>query len=62
MTQECKHEWHAINPFQRICCNCNAVTNVAAMKSYSQKEFQEMYSQEPKPSDEGHQQDEAGRS
>jgi hypothetical protein len=52
--KECKHEWHAINPFQRICCNCNAVTNVVALKIFSQKESQEMYTQNPELTDERH--------
>ena len=55
MSKECKHEWHAINPFQRICCVCNAVTNVVALKKVSQKEFKEMYPPvDDKVSDEGH--------
>jgi hypothetical protein len=44
---ECKHEWHKINPFQSICCNCNAVVNVAQLKTMSQKEFAEQYTQNP---------------
>ena len=43
MTQECKHEWHAINPFQMICCNCNKVTQVLHMKKMSQNEFKMLY-------------------
>lgn len=30
----CKHEWHAINPFQRICCICNKVSNSEKLKFY----------------------------
>jgi len=48
MTKECKHEFHAINPFQRICCNCNKVVNVAHLKVMSEKEFTEQYTQNPK--------------
>lgn len=51
MSKECRHEYHAINPFQRICCICNDVVNVVHLKNYSQKEFQEMYSQNPEPTD-----------
>lgn len=47
MNKECKHEWHAINPFQRICCNCNKVVNVANLKIMSEKEFAEQYTQNP---------------
>lgn len=47
MSKECNHEWHAINPFQRICCICNQVANVAHLKPYFQKEFEELYSQNP---------------
>lgn len=47
MNQECKHEWHAINPFQSICCVCNKVANLAKLKIMSQKEFEELYSQNP---------------
>lgn len=47
MDKECKHEWHAINPFQMICCVCNKVSNVAHLKVMSQKEFEEQYSQNP---------------
>lgn len=31
MSKECKHEFHEINPFQRICCNCNAVAHVPSL-------------------------------
>jgi hypothetical protein len=47
MDKECSHEFHAINPFQRICCNCNKVVNVAHLKVMSQKEFAEQYTQNP---------------
>ena len=47
MDKECKHEFHAINPFQRICCNCNKVVNVAHLKVMSEKEFAEQYTQNP---------------
>lgn len=43
MNKDCKHEWHPINPFQKICCNCNLVLNVVQMKNCSQKEFAELY-------------------
>lgn len=43
MSKECKHEWHAINPFQMICWNCNKVTQVLHMQKVSQKEFKMMH-------------------
>lgn len=33
MNQECKHEWHAINPFQKICCVCNKIANDERLKT-----------------------------
>lgn len=47
MDKECSHEWHAINPFQKICCNCNKVANVVHLKIMSEKEFAEQYTQNP---------------
>lgn len=55
MNKECLHEWHDINPFQRICCLCNQVGNVAELKKVSQREAIEVYPSESKGSDEGHQ-------
>ncbi len=40
MKKECKHEWHEINPFQKICCNCNKVANSEHLKSFSQKDLE----------------------
>lgn len=37
MKKECKHEWHEINPFQKICCNCNQIANSEKIKLYTQK-------------------------
>lgn len=49
MSTDCKHEWHTINPFQRICCNCNEITNVVHLKKVSQKEFGDIYAQNQEP-------------
>ena len=43
MNKECHHEWHDINPFQQICCNCNAVTTLAKMERCVKKEFLKLY-------------------
>lgn len=39
MSKECKHEWHAINPFQRICCVCNEIASDERLKKSVKEDF-----------------------